>query len=235
MVDLRRKGLVYYMNIFPDIKGVVDNWDMIEMGHLRINEYFGEKREAPPRGDPSTCTSVMIRGADFAGKPYALIVDATLRLTPEQYDFDINRRTGLHIRDITHCFVTHHHLDHYEALKYIPDVPWYAAPAVAQLIAAGARHVDGSLFIGVEGEFLPGVFALPLPGHTDTLHGVAFRWRGKRILVAGDSVMSKYHFDCETTDFQPDPLLNETAAQTIRNMKESFDIVIPGHDNMIVV
>ncbi|MCL2058408.1 MAG: MBL fold metallo-hydrolase [Oscillospiraceae bacterium] len=223
------------MDIFPKINGTVDNWDMIVMGHLRVNEYFGERRDAPPRGDPSTCTSVMVRGKDFSGKPYVLLIDATLRLTAADFDFDINRRTGLHISDATHCFVTHHHLDHYEALKYIPGIPWYAAPAVAELIAGGAKYIDGKLMKGVEGEFLPGVYALPLPGHTDTLHGVAFSYRGKRILFAADAVMSKYHFDGETTDFQPDPALNDLAGQTIRNMKESFDIVIPGHDNMIVV
>ena len=223
------------MNIYPNIAGTVDNWDMIVMGHLRVNEYFGEKRDAPPRGDPSTCTSVMVRGKDFMNNPYVLLIDATLCLTAAEYDFDINRRTGLHISDATHCFVTHHHLDHYEALKYIPGIPWYAAPVVAKLIAGGAKHIDGNLIKGVEGEFLPGVYALPLPGHTDSLHGVAFSYRGKRILVAADSVMSKYHFDNETTDFQPDPAMNAVAKQTIANMKESFDIVIPGHDNMIVV
>ena len=223
------------MNIFPVIKETIDNWDVVVIGHLRINEYFGEKRDAPPRGYPSTCTSVMIRGLDYDGKPYVLLVDATLRLTAAEFDFDINRRTGLHISDTTHCFISHHHLDHYEALKYIPGVPWYAAPAVAKQIAEEAECIDGSLVEGIEGEFLPGVYSLPLPGHTGALHGVAFSYRGKRILVAGDSVMSKYHFDHETTDFQPDPAMNVVAGQTIRNMKESFDIVVPGHDNMIVV
>ena len=223
------------MDIFPKITGTVDNWDMIVMGHLRVNVYFGERRDAPPRGDPSTCTSVMVRGRDLSGSPYVLLIDPTLRLTAAELDFDINRRTGLHISDATHCFVTHHHLDHYEALKYIPGIPWYAALAVAELIADEAKHIDGSLMKSVAGEFLPGVYALPLPGHTDSLHGVAFSYRGKRILVAADAVMSKYHFDDEKTDFQPDPAMNDVAKQTIRNMKESFDIVIPGHDNMIVV
>ena len=223
------------MNIYPLIKGEISNWDIIVIGHLRINEYFGENRNAPPRGYPSTCTSVMIRGLDFAGKPYVLFVDATFRLTAAELDFDVNRRTGLHISDVTHCFITHHHLDHYEALQYIPCASWFAAPAVAKLIACESKCIDGSLVKGVEGEFLPGVYALPLPGHTDALHGIAFSYRGKRILIAGDAVMSKYHFDHETTDFQPDPIMNGVAGQTIRNMKESFDIVVPGHDNMIVL
>lgn len=223
------------MNIFPEIKGSVDSWDMIVMGHLRVNPYFGESYDDPPRGDPSTCTSVMVRGTDYDGKPFVLIVDPTLRLSAEDYFFDINRRTGLSGEDVTHCFVTHHHLDHYEALPYFPNAVWMAAKPVAEILYREADKVDVSKLIGVEGEFLPGVYAVSLPGHTDTLHGVAFSCGGKKILVAGDSVMSRHHFAAETTDFQPDPEMNRIAGDTIRSMKESFDIVIPGHDNLIAV
>ena len=222
------------MNIFPEIKGSVDSWDMIVMGHLRVNTYFGESYDDPPRGDPSTCTSVMVRGKDFDGKQYVLIIDPTLRLSAKDYDFDINRRTGLHNADVTHCFITHHHLDHYEALPYFPDAVWMAVPAVADIIRENDK-VDAASIVGVEGEFLPGVAAVPLPGHTDTINGVAFICDGKKVLVAGDAVMSRHHFEHETTDFQQDPEMQRIAAQSIRNMKESFDIVIPGHDNLVVV
>jgi glyoxylase-like metal-dependent hydrolase (beta-lactamase superfamily II) len=177
----------------------------------------------------------MVRGKDNEGKPYVLIIDATLRWKPEDYYFDINRRTGLGKDGVTHCFVSHHHLDHYEALPYFPDAKWMAAKPVADILHADSTKVDVSSLIGVEGEFLPGVAAVLLPGHTDTIHGVAFACDGKKILVASDSVMSRHHFEHETTDFQPDPEMQKVAGDTIRSMKESFDIVIPGHDNMIVV
>ena len=223
------------MKNFPEIKGTIDNWDVIVAGHLRVNTYFGESYDNPPRGDPSTCTSVMVRGKETDGKPFVLIIDATLRWKAEDYDFDINRRTGLHLKDVTHCFVTHHHLDHYEALPYFPNAKWMAAKPVAGILHKEATKVDASRITGVENEFLPGVCAVHLPGHTETLHGTAFSYKGKKILVAGDSVMSKYHLDHETTDFQKDPELNQIAAQTIRDMKETYDIIIPGHDNIVVM
>ena len=223
------------MNLFPKIKGTVDSWDMIVMGHLRVNTYFGENYDDPPRGDPSTCTSVMVRGKDENGKAYVLIVDPTLRWKAEDYYFDINRRTGLHKDDVTHLFVSHHHLDHYEALPYFPKACWMAAKPVAEIIRKDSTKVDASPLIGVEGEFLPGVAAVHLPGHTDTIHGVAFSSGGKKILVAADAVMSRHHFEHETTDFQPDLEMQKVAGQTIRSMKESFDIVVPGHDNLVVV
>jgi glyoxylase-like metal-dependent hydrolase (beta-lactamase superfamily II) len=223
------------MNILPVIQGTVDSWDMIVMGHLRVNTYFGESYDAPPRGDPSTCTSVMVRGRQADGSPYVLIIDATTRWTPEDYYFDINRRTGLHASDVTHCFVTHHHGDHFEALPYFPNARWMAAPKVVELIGGGNEKANVTGLEGVTGEFLPGVVAVNLPGHTDSLHGVAFSCGGKNILVAGDAVMSRHHFVHETTDFQNDPAMQKIAGETIRSMKESFDIVVPGHDNLIVV
>ena len=71
-----------------------------------------------------------------------------------------------------------------------------------------------------------------LPGHTETLHGIAFQYREKKYLVAADSVMTKNHFLHETTEFEWNV---EEARKTIQNIKESFDFVIPGHDGLIVV
>jgi len=222
------------MSKFPKINGKIDSWDMIVMGHLRVNTYFGESYDDPPRGDPSTCTSVMVRGKDTEGKPYVLIIDPTVRLKTEDYDFDINRRTGLHLKDVTHCFVTHHHFDHYEALPYFPGAKWMAESTVADIIKQ-ENKIDVSTMIGINGEFLPGIAAVPLPGHTDNIHGVAFLHNNKKVLIAGDAVMSRHHFQYETTDFQPDPGKQKVAAETIKMMKENYDIVVPGHDNLIVV
>ncbi len=222
------------MYIYPDIKTEVTDWDIIVIGHLRWNRYFGEKPELPPRGDPSTCTSSIVRGTDINGKEYVLMIDPTMRWTAEEYYFDLNRRTGLKPENITHCYCTHHHLDHYDAFKYFPNAVWYAAEPVAEILSAEAKVINGSKIIGVSGEIFPGVYVVPLFGHTSTLHGIAFMHKGNRILVAGDSVMTKHHLEHNTTEYQPDPISNEIAAQTIINIKESFDLVIPGHDNLIV-
>jgi len=219
------------MNIFPPLSGQVQAYDLLVIGHLRWNRYFGEGPEAPPRGDPSTCTSTLIRGLDRKGQSYCLIVDPTLRVKPEDYYFDLNRRTGLKPSHITHCFITHEHYDHQAGVLNFPEAAWLAAPAVAALLK-DSPHIDGSRVEGVSGEFLPGVYALPLPGHTPGLHGAAFVFEGRRFVAAGDGVMTGHHFQRETTEFEQDAAL---AAQTIRNLKESADAVIPGHDNLILV
>lgn len=221
------------MYIFPQLSCEVCEYDILVQGHLKWNRYFGESADNPARGDPSTCTSVMIRGINTQGKPYVLIVDPTIRVTPEDYYFDIFRRTGLRPEAITHCFSTHFHMDHVFGLRYFPKAVWLTGPEnnLFSLYSEAASKGE-KVPLEIEGEFLPGVSTVHLPGHTRTLQGIAFRYRGKKYLVAGDGVMTKNHFLKNTTEFQWDVNI---AAETIRNIKESFDFVIPGHDGLIVV
>ncbi len=217
------------MSIFPSLSCQVDSYDLIVVGHLRWNRYFGESAANPPRGQPSTCTSTLVCGTDAQGHPFRLLVDPTLREMPTDYYLDLNRRTGLHAADITHCYVTHEHMDHQAALAYFPLATWYAAEPVADKLRA-SEYIDGSKVVAVQGEFLPGLYALPLPGHTLTLHGLAFLHQGLRIVVAGDAVMTRHHWQHDTCEFEQDAAL---AAQTIRQLKHSADVVVPGHDNLI--
>lgn len=208
----------------------IDEYDIIVIGHLKWNPYFGESRDDPPRGDPSTCTSVLVRGREQDGSLFALLIDPTLRISREAYYFDLNRRCGLRPEDITHCFCTHEHFDHQAGLAYFPDAVWMAGEGTAKALRH-SPHIDGSRVRGVKGSFLPGVEAVLLPGHTDTLHGVAFWHQGRHILAAGDAVMTKDHFRENTAMFEQDTAM---AADTIRRIKETYDVVIPGHDNLIL-
>ena len=215
---------------FPTIKGKIDSYDIIVIGHLKWNPYFHETADAPPRGDPSTCTSTMLRGTDSEGRPYVLLVDPTLRLSPEDYYFDINRRTGLSASDVTHCFITHEHYDHQAGVNYFPHAVWLAAPPVAERLR-GSEHIDGTRVQTVEGEFLPGVSTVPLPGHTESLHGIAFLTGGMRAVAAGDGVMTKNHFAGNTTMFEQDV---QQAVESIRWLKRNAELIIPGHDNLVI-
>jgi glyoxylase-like metal-dependent hydrolase (beta-lactamase superfamily II) len=236
------------MNIFPRLETRDVLWDALVFGHLFWNRYFEETRDKPPRGAPSTCSSVLIRGRQSNGKDYCLIVDPTTRHSAEEYYFDLNRRTGLRPEAVTHCFSTHHHFDHWHGLAYFPNAQWLTGTDNAALIAEAVKEVAGKepgdgLLAGipaeriqeVAGEFLPGVYALPLPGHTKSLHGIAFESEGKRILIAADSVMTKNHFKDRVTEFQPDTSMWPIVAATIENIAQSFDLVVPGHDNLIVI
>lgn len=159
-----------------------------------------------------------------------MLIDPTQRLCAQDYYFDLNRRTGLHPQDITHCFCTHEHFDHQVGLNYFRNTIWLAAEPVAEKLL-NSVYINGKKIQGIKGEFLPGVKAVWLPGHTKTIHGVSFWYQSRHVLVAGDSVMTKQHFRDNTTMFEEDA---QMAAATIQNIKKEYDIVIPGHDNMLV-
>ena len=215
---------------FPGLSGKIARYDIIVIGHLKWNAFFGESPNSPPRGDPSTCTSTMVRGRQADGREYVLVIDPTLRLSPEDYYFDINRRTGLSYKDVTHCFATHEHFDHQIGFNYFPNAVWLAAEPVRQKLKE-SPYIDSSRVQTASGEFLPGVAVLPLPGHTMGLSGVAFEDGNVRCVVAGDGVMTRDHFAFETSAFEQD---SAQAAQTIRELKLIADIIVPGHDNMIL-
>lgn len=210
-----------------EIDSKVESCDVIVAGHLKWNPYFGENSEMPPRGDPSTCTSVLIRGRDSSGKHYALLADPTLRRTAKEYYFDLNRRTGLSPGEVTHCFITHEHFDHQAGVGYFPDAEWIAAESVKRKLET-SESINGKKVRTVSGEIFPGVFVTWLPGHTMSLHGITVFWHGKKILIAGDSVMTRRHFEERTGMFEENP---EKGKETIRKIEENYDIVIPGHDN----
>lgn len=219
------------MILFPQIKGSITSYDIITIGHQRANIYFGDDPKNPPRGKPVTCTSTLIRGIDGENKAYALLVDPTTRNNAEEYYFDLQRRTGLKPSDITHCFCTHEHFDHIEGFAYFPEAKWLAPKDNLQVTGA-SMLIDKAYLYPAEGEFLPGVYAVALPGHTFGSHGVAFMYNGKKYLVAGDAVVSRHHFAEGTNNFEDD---KEAARETQRMIKTHYDIVIPGHDNLIVI
>ncbi|MED1555675.1 MBL fold metallo-hydrolase [Bacillus paramycoides] len=221
------------MIAFPRIEGKIIDYDIIAIGHMKWTIYFNESSQNPPRGEPSTCTSTLIRGRNHDGKPYNLIVDPTLCNDPKEYFFDLNRRTGLLPNEITHCFTTHEHKDHVAGLNYFPNAQWLAPKPVVKMLK-NLDFIDNTRIKEVEGEFLPGLYSLPLPGHTYSQHGVAFIFKGRKVVVAGDSVITKYHFKNVTSNetiFEDD---EEMAKSNIQWLKKVADIIIPGHDNIII-
>lgn len=217
--------------MFPKLEGQIDSYDVIVIGHQRFNVYFGETADNPPRGKPVTCTSTLIRGKQKDGAPFALLIDPTTRKTPEDFYFDLSRRTGLQPGDITHCFATHEHFDHIEGLAYFPKAKWLVHKQNLPWCGA-SMLVDKARFTPVEGEFLPGVYAYPLPGHTNTLCGIAFAYEGRKYLVAGDAVVSRHHFKDFANNFEDDA---EQARLTQIQVKEDFDVIVPGHGNLFLV
>ena len=153
---------------------------------------------------------------------------------PDELAAMLFARTGLHPGDVDAVFITHFHADHRFGLALFEDAEWLmAADGLAEWKGQNLR--DARLFerfSPAEGRLPPGVRLYPSPGHAvghtsllvDTVWGP--------LIVAGDAVMSEDFFRTEegfrnSVDF-------ERARETIRTIKRSANLVIPGHDNVIL-
>ena len=197
----------------------IRRWDVITLGNLSRNRYWGESDAQGVRSAICTCT--VVQGAGFR-----LIVDPSLSGADEMAK-ELDRRTGLKPRDITAVFVTHEHGDHWFGLAHFPEARWLAAPEVA-----AALNQTNKLPKPVEamtGRLFDALDVLPTPGHTLSHHSLRFDCDGLSAVLAGDAVPTldfwherRGYFNC--VDF-------ELSTKTMNQIAGLADLVVPGHDN----
>jgi len=203
---------------------MIERWDIITIGNLSRNRYWGESDERPLRGGICTCT--LIRGRDWS-----LLVDPSIR-DRDAMAAELDRRTGLAPEEVDAVFVTHHHGDHHFGLAHFADADWYAAPSAARTLNEGgqyAREVQaatGALFGGA-------VELVSSPGHTPGHHSLRFYCDGMAVVVAGDAVMTREFWADRRGYFNSADF--ELASRTIDALTAIADIIVPGHDNYFIV
>lgn len=201
----------------------IKQWDVITMGNLSRNRYWGESEDKGVRSTICTCTLI-------TGEGFRLLVDPSLADAAEMAQA-LDRRTGAKPGDVTAVFVTHEHPDHYQGIAHFPAARWLAAPAVAEIL-----NQSGKLLRTIEGSpdhLFDEIKVIPTPGHTHAHHSLVFDCAGLRIAIAGDAVMTKDFFRerqgyRNSVDF-------ELAARMIDMLAEMADIIVPGHDNYLLV
>jgi glyoxylase-like metal-dependent hydrolase (beta-lactamase superfamily II) len=197
----------------------VKQWDVITMGNLARNRYWGE---TGPKASRSTlCTCTLIQGEGFR-----LLVDPSLAKA-EQMAAEVDRRTGLKVADIDSVFVTHHHDDHWFGLVHFPVARWFAAPEVADAINRTKRLPKPVEPAG--GPVFAAISLVPTPGHTPSHHSLRFTCDGKAVVIAGDAVMTRDHWRERQGHHNSADLA--LAARSIEQLSVLADIVVPGHDN----
>lgn len=200
----------------------IKRWDLVTVGNLARNPLWGETGTKPLRS--TLCTSTLIQGEGFR-----LLVDPSLAKA-EQMAAELDRRTGLKAGDIDSVFVTHHHDDHWFGLAHFPDARWFAAPEVADALNRMGRlpkRVQAA-----EGPIFSAVSLVPTPGHTLSHHSLQFQCEGRSVVVAGDAVMTKDHWQDRQGHHNSADL--GLAARTIERLAALADLVVPGHDNFFV-
>jgi glyoxylase-like metal-dependent hydrolase (beta-lactamase superfamily II) len=197
------------------------SWAILTIGHLSANPFWGEteRRRTP------LCTCTVLRTA--AG---LVLVDPSLP-HPQMRELLFNQ-VGIDTQAIAHVFLTHFHGDHRYGLDAFPDATWWMPPSEAEHWAGRGNTLEQRILARLQpadGELFPGVRTLALPGHTPGLAGLAFLWRGQRVVVAGDGVMTEQFFWAREGFHNSTDV--EQARASIDVLARDADIVIPGHGN----
>lgn len=198
------------------------HWDIITIGNLSRNRYWGESDEKALHSVICTCTVI-------SGKDFHLIVDPSLS-DENAMSAELQRRTGLLPDKIDAVFITHQHGDHVAGLKHFSKARWFAGADVAaslnksgnfnkQIEQAGNRLFDA-------------IDVIPTPGHTPDHTSLRFDYRGLSVLVAGDSIATKDFWDEKRSYYNViDDAESKRSMEKIDNIA---DMIVPGHDNVFL-
>jgi glyoxylase-like metal-dependent hydrolase (beta-lactamase superfamily II) len=197
----------------------VSHWDVVTIGNLSRNRYWGESDERALHSVICSCTVI-------SGKDFHIIVDPSLS-DEAAMTAELKRRTGLTPDNINMVFITHKHGDHLAGLKHFPKSRWIAGTEVADEL-----NSSGSLSGIIEpagSRLFDSVDVIPTPGHTPAHYSLRFDFKGLSVVVAGDSVATKDFWDEKRMYYNVMDLAE--SEKTMEKIDSVADIIVPGHDN----
>jgi glyoxylase-like metal-dependent hydrolase (beta-lactamase superfamily II) len=200
-------------------KSRIKSWDVITIGNLSRNRYWGESDNRGVRSAICTCT--LIRGDSFH-----VLVDPSLKDEKEMRS-ELDRRTGLSPSDIDAVFITHQHGDHHWGLVHFRRARWLAGATVAEGLNKSGRYQKSIEPAGRR--LLDAIDVVPTPGHTMDHHSMRFDCDGLSVVVAGDSVPTRDFWRERRGYFNAVDF--ELSARTMDEISSVADMVVPGHDN----
>lgn len=202
---------------------MIQRWDIITIGNLSRNRYWGERDDTAYR--PAICTCTLVQGDDFC-----LLVDPSLKEEATMAT-ELFRRTGKQLAAVDTVFITHAHGDHHYGLHHFPQARWLAAPPVAELINQSGHYTKAvaPATTPLVGE----IEIIHTPGHTLHHYSLRFDCAGKRVVIAADAAVTRDFWNDRQGYFNSEDFAAATA--TIEQLAPLVDIVVPGHDNYFLV
>lgn len=203
-------------------------WDVLTIGHLSRNRYWGESDDRAYR-EP-LCTSTLIRTAE-----HNVVVDPGL--PPEEMTRILDRRAGIVPGSVDIVFLTHFHGDHRAGLDAFPHAVWYMPAAEIEHwhrhLATGSPDREVlDLVRPVGPTLIPGIAVVGTPGHSVGHASLLFESDGIRIAVAGDAAMTRDFF--LNRDYYFNTVDADAAVTSIETISHVADVVVPGHDNFFL-
>jgi glyoxylase-like metal-dependent hydrolase (beta-lactamase superfamily II) len=201
----------------------IKRWDVVTIGNLSRNRYWGESDARGVRSAICTCTAV-------AGEGFRLVVDPSLS-DADKMAAELDRRTGLKSSEITVVFITHDHGDHHAGLKHFPNARWLAGVEVAAILNKSKRY--SKPIEAADKRILDAIDVIHTPGHTPNHHSLRFDCDGLSVVLAGDAVATR-DFWLERRAYY-NAVDAELAARIMESLATIADIIVPGHDNYFLV
>lgn len=212
------------------------SWKILTIGHLSRNRYWGESDAEPYH--PVLATTTFI--CDEARK---ILVDPSEPI--EEMAVKLQELCQVKPEDIDVVYSTHFHCDHrVDAEKYTNAVCYMSESALKDLQKAKERAkrdpnyadmVAGhhEVFRVCKEKLTDAISMYPLPGHTDGTTGLLFESNGKKVVIAGDTVMGVEYFE-HANGYWFNENLEETR-KSIRKVAMDADVIVPGHGDVILV
>ena len=198
--------------------------DVIAIGSLARNKYWNEKTSV--REEYATAT--LVRSGEAA-----ILVDPGW--PAEVLRAALYYRAGLEPAVVTHVFLTHFDPAHRRGIALFPKATWW-------MYEEEIRWEDDELppdaperkilarFEAAPERLAPGVDLYPTVGHTPGHASLLVCTAVEGTLLAGDAVLTRDHF--EHGDLGEAPYDLARAKETLRDLVEAADAVVPGHDNL---
>jgi len=143
-------------------------------------------------------------------------------------------RTGLRPSDVDLVFLTHWHGDHRFGLRLFDGKPWLMSTSgLAEWRARSPQDAELiDCFVPAEEHLPSGIGLYTTPGHTMGHCSLVARTQWGTLVVAGDAAMTP-EFHREEAGFH-NSVDFDLATETIRRIKATASLVIPGHGNLIL-
>ena len=212
---------------------------VISIGTLSHNRLWGEGASVRT----AHATSTLVEADDRR-----ILVDPSLPATALNARF--NERTGKTLADVTDVFCTTLRPVHRRALDALGHARLWASEAEIEAYGRFLRSLQESAerldaenveMVGREMEivekfqpapdkFTEQVHLFPLPGPSEGGAGLLLTPATLTIVIAGDAALSREHI--ERGQVWEGSADSETAMESLQDILEIADVIIPGHDNV---
>jgi glyoxylase-like metal-dependent hydrolase (beta-lactamase superfamily II) len=175
---------------------------------ILIEGFTNADRRAAGQEEMTACTSVLVRDGKY------IIVSDPGVLESQEIMIDALAKENLTVKDITHVFLTHSHIDHYRNIGMFPQAKTIEFFGIWD----GGKRDDRTE------SFTENIQILETPGHSSDALTMLVKTKDGIYAVAGDLWWSKKGPEIDPFAFN----MKELAKQRKRVL-ELADYIAPGH------